>query len=80
MIKDPAVKEVVVLLEKYFDNCIEFSLTTKFLCDVRDFIIKFLNTFDKRSSGARKARPDHEWTESLMSKLQPAKNTSFICC
>ena len=45
--KDPTETEVL-LMEKYLGNYVQFRLTTKFLCDVSDFILKFLNTFEKR--------------------------------
>jgi hypothetical protein len=38
----------MVLLEKYLGNYYEFRLNTKFLCDISDVIIKFLNTFESR--------------------------------
>ena len=67
--KDPSENEVM-LLEKYLGNYIEFRLTTKFLCDVSDFILKFLNTFEKREVQVHR-RHDLivEFVYGLMSKF-----------
>ena len=67
--KNPSETEVL-LLEKYLGNYIEFRLTTKFLCDSSDFILKFLNTFEKRETQIHR-RHDLlvEFIYGLLSKL-----------
>ena len=60
----------MVLLEEYLGNYVEFRLTTKFLCDTSDFILKFLNTFEKRESQVhRRHQLIVEFVYSLLSKL-----------